>query len=78
VDYPEGTLWQPQEHELALPRGVLLEIQEGLDAMHGKPQRMAYRDFTLWPRGQRSPEEAARVEAYKQQQRQAMWNPSSP
>jgi glyoxylase-like metal-dependent hydrolase (beta-lactamase superfamily II) len=78
VDYPEGTLWQPQEHELALPRGVLLEIQEGLETMHGKPQRIAYRDFTLWPRGQRSPEEVARVEAYKQQQRQAMWNQSSP
>lgn len=78
VDYPEGTLWQPQEHELALSRGVLLEIQAGLESMHGKPQRMAYRDFTLWPRGERDPAEEARVEAYKQQQRAGMWNQTGP
>ncbi len=78
VDYPEGTIWQPQEPELALSRGVLLEIQEGLNAMHGQPRRMAYRDFTLWPRGQRSAEEESRVEAYKQQQRQARWDQSGP
>jgi glyoxylase-like metal-dependent hydrolase (beta-lactamase superfamily II) len=78
LDYPEGTLWQPQEHELALSRGVLLEIQAGLESMHGKPQRIAYRDFTLWPRGPRSPEDEARVEAYKQQQRKNMWQAATP
>ena len=50
-DYPVGTLYQPDEHELALARGVLLEIQAGLAAMHGTPARVAYRDFTLWPTG---------------------------
>jgi len=28
-DYPVGTMYQPGEHELALPRSVLLEIQQG-------------------------------------------------
>jgi glyoxylase-like metal-dependent hydrolase (beta-lactamase superfamily II) len=77
LDYPQGTLWQPQEHELALPRGVLFEIQAGLEAMHGTPQRMGYRDFTLWPRGQADPAEDARIEAYKRAQLQSMWDQSS-
>ena len=49
LDYPVGTQYQPDEHEWALPRGTLFEIQAGLASMHGKPQRMAFRDFTLWP-----------------------------
>jgi hydroxyacylglutathione hydrolase len=74
VDYTEGTLWQPEEHELALPRGVLFEIQAGLKAMHGTPQRLGYRDFTLWPHGQPDPAEEARIEAYKKAQLQSMWD----
>ena len=49
TDYPVKTEYQPEEHEYALSRGTLLEIQAGLAAMHGKPRRMAFRDFTLWP-----------------------------
>jgi glyoxylase-like metal-dependent hydrolase (beta-lactamase superfamily II) len=74
LDYPEGTLWQPEEHELALPRGVLFEIQAGLKAMHGIPQRLGYRDFTLWPHTQPDPAEEARIEAYKKAQVQSMWD----
>jgi hypothetical protein len=44
-------LYQPLEHDLALPRGVLLEIEAGLEGMHGTPQRIVYRDFSLWPVG---------------------------
>jgi hydroxyacylglutathione hydrolase len=44
LDYPVGTAFQ-------LSRGVLLEIQAGLEGMHGKPQRITYRDFSLWPSG---------------------------
>jgi hydroxyacylglutathione hydrolase len=44
-------MYQPDEHEWALSRGVLFEIQAGLEAMHGTPQRSAYRDFSLWPVG---------------------------
>jgi glyoxylase-like metal-dependent hydrolase (beta-lactamase superfamily II) len=49
TDYPVKTEYQPDEHELALPRGTLFEIQAGLEAMQGKPRRIAFRDFTLWP-----------------------------
>jgi glyoxylase-like metal-dependent hydrolase (beta-lactamase superfamily II) len=51
TDYPVKTEYQPDEHEWALSRGTLFEIQAGLAAMHGKPQRVAFRDFTLWPTG---------------------------
>jgi hydroxyacylglutathione hydrolase len=48
-DYPIGTIYQPQEHVLELNRGHLLELNEGLRKLHGKPARVAYRDFTIWP-----------------------------
>jgi len=51
LDYPVGTIYQPNEHELSLPRGTLLEMQAALDALHGTPARVAYRDFSLWPVG---------------------------
>jgi hydroxyacylglutathione hydrolase len=51
LDYPVGTKYQPNEHPWALSRGVLFEIQAGLEAMHGTPQRITYRDFSLWPAG---------------------------
>jgi hydroxyacylglutathione hydrolase len=49
-DYPMGTTYQPDEHQLALSRGTLLELHEALEAMRGKPVRMALRDLTIWPR----------------------------
>ncbi len=51
VDYPVGTIYQPNEHELSLSRGVLLEMQDALEALHGTPKRVAYADFSLWPVG---------------------------
>lgn len=50
VDYPTGTRYQPQEHELALSRAHLLELLDGLRAMKGAPERKAFRDFTIVPR----------------------------
>jgi glyoxylase-like metal-dependent hydrolase (beta-lactamase superfamily II) len=49
-DYPVGTKYQPDEHPLALTRGTLLELNEALEGMAGKPVRLALRDFTVWPR----------------------------
>ena len=49
-DYPIGTKYQPEEHELALSRGNLLELEEALHGMQDKPVRMALRDFTIWPK----------------------------
>jgi hydroxyacylglutathione hydrolase len=50
LDYPVGTAFQPDEHEWALSRGVLFEIQAGLQSMHGTARRITFRDFSLWPK----------------------------
>jgi hydroxyacylglutathione hydrolase len=34
---------------LDLTFGTLLELEDGLKSMQGKPRRMAMRDFTIWP-----------------------------
>ena len=49
LDYAIGSIYQPDEHELALSRGSLLELDDGLKSLGGKPQRLALRDFSIWP-----------------------------
>lgn len=49
LDYPIGSIYHPNEHILDLPFGSLLELEDGLKSMHGKPSRLAMRDFTIWP-----------------------------
>jgi hydroxyacylglutathione hydrolase len=49
LDYKIGTMYQPEEHELQLGRGELLELNEALVRMNGKIVRLALRDFTIWP-----------------------------
>jgi glyoxylase-like metal-dependent hydrolase (beta-lactamase superfamily II) len=49
LDYPVGTVYQPEEHPLELSRGQLLELNEGVQGMY-KFHRMAFRDFTIWPK----------------------------
>jgi hypothetical protein len=49
LDYPIGTVYQPEEHELELGRAHLLELNGALREMNGKIVRMAFRDFTIWP-----------------------------
>lgn len=49
LDYPIGSIYQPDEHPLELSRGSLLELGEALKSMNGTPKRVALSDFTLWP-----------------------------
>lgn len=49
VDYPVRTTYQPSEHVLQLPRGVLLEIDEAMKAMGTDIRRYAMRDVTIYP-----------------------------
>ncbi len=49
LDYPIGTVYQPDEHELAFGRAQLLELNEALHKMNDHVVRMAFRDFTIWP-----------------------------
>ena len=74
-DFPIGTLFQGDEHELALSRGALLELQAALAGMHGAPRRLALRDFTIWPSGPefRRPEEIEQAKRYIEEQRNARW-----
>ena len=50
LDYKVGTRYQPAEHELALTHAHLLELRQGLAAVIINPVRMAFRDFTIWPK----------------------------
>lgn len=50
VDYPRGTVFQPEEHALELNRGVLLELNEALVGLKGKLDRVVLRDVILSPR----------------------------
>jgi hydroxyacylglutathione hydrolase len=79
LDYPIGTIFQPDEHELALSRGSLLELQTALAAIHGAPRRVALRDFTIWPAGPGfvTPEEIERAERCIADQEQAKWTRST-
>ena len=69
LDFPIGSIYHPNEHPLELTYGTLLELEDGLKAMNGKPRRLATRDFTIWPL---VPEEkglgAKMEEIYKQTQ----------
>jgi hydroxyacylglutathione hydrolase len=49
LDYPEGTAFQPEEHELELGRAHLLELREALQQMGNHLERRSFRDFTIWP-----------------------------
>jgi hydroxyacylglutathione hydrolase len=81
LDYPVGSMYQPNEHEWALSRGVLFEIQAGLEAMHGTPQRVTYRDFSLWPAGplaKETDESRAAFQRTQKQQIDHMWDQTQP
>jgi hydroxyacylglutathione hydrolase len=49
TDYPEGTVFQPDEHALELGRAHLLELHDALRQMAGHIERRSFRDFTIWP-----------------------------
>jgi YVTN family beta-propeller protein len=50
VDYPRGTAYQPDEHALQLSSGDLLELNEALRKLNGKPNRIVLRDVSIVPR----------------------------
>jgi glyoxylase-like metal-dependent hydrolase (beta-lactamase superfamily II) len=50
VDYPRGTVYQPEEHVLELTRGTLLELNDALVALDGTLDRVVLRDVILSPR----------------------------
>jgi hydroxyacylglutathione hydrolase len=49
VDYPVGTIDQPQEHGLDLTSANLFELDSLVQSMRGRMIRTIRRDFTIWP-----------------------------
>ena len=80
LDYPVGTIYQPNEHELSLSRGALLEMQSALQSINGTPKRIALRDFSLWPTGPafRSNDEQSKFKETQEYQRKHMWDQTQP
>lgn len=78
LDYPVGTMYQPNEHELALSRGSLLELEEALISIQKTPRRMAMRDFTVWPVGAEfmSGEAKKRLQQRQMEEKAKMWDHS--
>jgi hydroxyacylglutathione hydrolase len=70
-----GTMYQPNEHELALSRGSLLELEDALQSMHGIAKRLAMRDFSVWPVGPEfmSPAEKANFVRHETEEKEKMW-----
>lgn len=80
LDYPVGTIYQPNEHSLALSRGNLLELMDALTSLQ-KPARMAMRDFSIWPSVTASEERSKAEAAFKaneKEQLENMWNQPKP
>jgi len=80
LDYPVGTIYQPDEHELSLSRGALLEMQSTLETLNG-PKRVALRDFSLWPTGpafRTSDQSQSKFKETQEYQRKHMWDQSQP
>jgi glyoxylase-like metal-dependent hydrolase (beta-lactamase superfamily II) len=76
LDYPVGTRYQPNEHELALSRGTLLELQAAVASMHGTPRRYVMRDISVWPSGRAFavPGEREAAEKHEKDETENMWD----
>lgn len=61
LEFPIGSFYQPKEHALELSRGHLLELHAAMQSLKGKPTRLAFRDFTIWPLGPEVREEMQRT-----------------
>ena len=76
LDYPVGTMYQPNEHELALSRGTLLEEDAAVKSMHGTARRYVMRDISIWPVGPSfmSAGENEVYEKHVKEERARMWD----
>lgn len=49
LEYPIGSIYQPEEHVLEMSRGQLLELNDVLKRIGPEPKRLALRDMTVYP-----------------------------
>lgn len=81
LDYPVGTMYQPDEHILELTRGDLLELEVGLLSLHGNPARLALPNLTIWPvpeTGIMRQETREHFDARQREQKARMWDQTAP
>ncbi len=75
LEYPIGSFYQPSEHTFEMSRGHLLELHSALIGLKGKPTRLAFRDFTIWPLGPEVRTEMSTTrKATEDRLRPKMWN----
>lgn len=74
LDYPVGTIYQPNEHELQLYRGALLELEDALVSLHGKPRRLALAEFSIWPVGASQNMGSATQQKFEETQKEQLKN----
>jgi glyoxylase-like metal-dependent hydrolase (beta-lactamase superfamily II) len=75
LDYTVGSIYQPHEHSLELSRSHLLELDEALIKLNGKPARVAYRDFTIWPNDPKLRQQMQTIRKdTESKQRATQWN----
>lgn len=75
LEFPIGSIYQPKEHALELSRGHLLELHAAMQGLKGKPTRLAFRDFTIWPLNPEVLEEMRRVRKETEDRlRSTQWN----
>jgi hydroxyacylglutathione hydrolase len=49
VDYPVGTVDQPNEHDIDMTHAQLVELDSVVQSMRGRFVRAVRHDFTVWP-----------------------------
>ncbi|MEO8097011.1 MAG: MBL fold metallo-hydrolase [Acidobacteriota bacterium] len=75
VDFPIGSMYQPNEHILELTRGTLLEIDEAMQKMGANVRRYAMRDVTIYPNTPDGSTKQRELQRKTQTwQREHMWN----
>jgi glyoxylase-like metal-dependent hydrolase (beta-lactamase superfamily II) len=55
LDYPVRTIYQPNEHRLEMNRANVLELNDAVQRMKDKPEKLALPDFTVQPQAPRQP-----------------------
>ena len=77
-DYPRGTIYQPEEHHLALSRGDLIEWNLAVRSANGVPTMIALRDVTIVPRTPQTSEQTEQTrreyQAYEKRQESLKWD----
>ena len=56
LEFPIGSIYQPNEHTLELSRAHLIELNQELIRLKGKPARVALRDLTIYPSTPETPQ----------------------